>query len=294
MGFFDFLFGEGPSTDTQVLDTLTPEQQASLNQLLKDLGGASPTFGGEAGIEASELQNLSLQALEERAIALGDPNRENALASGAADTLLKFLDFENQDAEIEDFFNTNIRDPALKDFQENVLPQISRSFGGANFFSSERTRTDQNAQEEIIGSLTRSRSDLEFQDRNLTRDRALQALGLAGEVDALGRRDTDELMALFGIGQEQTGLDERNFERAFDVFLANEGVASNRRSQLLGGVGTQAFENVVTSNPGSSGFIVDLLAAATGGGVNINAPDTKIGGEGKSKTSTGSSRAGGR
>ena len=44
MGFFDFLFGEGPSTDTQVLDTLTPEQQTALNQLLKDLGGVSPTF----------------------------------------------------------------------------------------------------------------------------------------------------------------------------------------------------------------------------------------------------------
>jgi len=288
MGVFDFLFGEGPSVDTQILDTLTPEQQQSLNQLLKELGGASPEFGQDGNIESSDLQSLSLQGLEDRAIALSDPNRENELASSAAETLMKLLDFENQDVDVEDFFQSNIRDPALKDFQENILPGISRSFGGANFFSSERSLTDQNAQEEIISSLTRARSDITFQGRENNLNRALQALGLSGQVDALGRGDTQELLALFGAGQEETALGERNFSREFDRFLANQGVDATRRAQLLSAIGTPAFENVVTTNPGTSGFLPTALGAMGAGGIGEllkmfggsgtnNTNDTKIG-----------------
>lgn len=281
MGFFDFLFGEGPSTETTVLDTLTPEQQQALNQLLRDLGGASPTFGGETSVDASELQTLSLEALEQRAIALGDPNRESALAQGAADTLLKFLDFESQDAGIDDFFNTNIRDPALEDFQENVLPRISRDFGGANFFSSERRTADRESQEELISSLTQARSGLAFNARESDRNRALQAAGLIPALDALERGDTSELLALLQAGESATGLTERNLARDFDRFLAEQGIASDRRAQLLGGINTQSFENVVTQNPGSSGLIPSLLG---GGGIGeilniFKKPpvDTKIG-----------------
>ena len=262
MGFFDVLFGEAPSTEVNTLPTLTPEQQQSLNQLLRELGGGSPTFDGDVSIDHSDLSQLSLDALEERARVLGNPDRQNLIATSAADTLMKLLDFSSEDAGIEDFFKTNVRDPALQEFQDNVLPQISRSFGGANFFSSERTKTDQNAQGDLIESLTRSRSELAFNSRESNRNRALQALGLAGNVDALSRGDSQELMALFGIGQEDTALSERNIGREFERFMGNEDVAARRRDQTLGAVNTTAIENVVTQNQGTGGLAGPLIAAA--------------------------------
>jgi len=278
MGFFDFLFGEGPSTTTSVLDTLTPEQQAALNSLLRELGGSREGFGGDTSIDPSDLSQLSLSALEARALELGNPNRENELSQSAADTLLRFLDLDSNEAGIEDFFQTNIRDPALQEFQESILPAISRDFGGANFFSSERRTSDSDAQGDLIRSLTQARSGLAFNARESDRNRALQALGLAPSIDALGRGDTNELLALLQAGDSQTALGERNFEREFQQFLAEAGIDQNRIQQLLAGINTQAFENVVTSDPGSSGFIVDLIGAFGGSNPFNSPPSTTVGG----------------
>ncbi len=259
MGFLDILFGEGPSTETLTLDTLTPEQQNSLNTLLRELGGAPATFGGNVNVEHGDLSQLSLAGLENRAEALGDPNRQSALSTQATDSLMKLLNFENSDANIEDFFRTNIRDPALEEFQKSILPAISRDFGGSNFFSSERTETDRNAQGELIDSLTRARSGLAFNARESDRNRALQALGLVPESE---NRELNQLLALFGAGQEDTALAERNVGREFDQFVTESGIDQTRINQLLAGINTRSFENVVIANEGTQGIAGPLIAAA--------------------------------
>ena len=263
MGILDILFGEGPSVDTQTLDTLTPEQQAELNKLLQQLGSSSgPKFEGDLNVEQSDLSQLSLAGLEERALALSDPNRKSELSTQATQSLLSLLDFESADAGIEDFFRTNVRDPALEEFQRNILPAISRDFGGANFFSSERRETDQSAQGQLIESLSRSRSGLAFNARESDRNRALQALGLVPESE---NRDINQLLAILGAGETTTGLKERNVGREFDQFIAESGFDRDRISQLLAGINTQAFENVVTTSGGTAGLIPQLLVAAAGG-----------------------------
>ena len=259
MSFLDILFGEAPSVDTQILDTLTPEQREALNSLLTDLGIDREGFAGTLNVDPSDLSNLSLDALEDRARLLGDPNRQNNLNAQASETLMRLLDFDSADAGIEDFFRTNIRDPALEEFQRNILPAISRDFGGANFFGSERAETDQRAQSSLIDSLTRARSGLAFNARESDRNRALQALGLAPSIAGA---DTDELLKLLQAGEIGTGLSERNAGREFDAFLAESNIDQNRISQLLSGINTQAFENVVTVDPGTSGIAGPLLAAA--------------------------------
>ena len=273
MGILDFLFGEGPSVDTQVLDTLTPEQRQALNDLLRRLSEDSPTFQGETSVEASDLSQLSLSALEDRARALGDPNREGALSAQASDTLFKLLNFEASDAGIEDFFRTNIRDPALEEFQRNILPAISRDFGGANFFSSERQGADARAQKQLIQSLTQARSGLAFNAKASDRNRALQALGLAPGIASM---DSNELLRLLQGGDSATALSERNVGRDFDRFLADSGIDQNRINSLLGALNTQSFENVVTTNQGTAGLIPQLLSAVAGGGITIGGSETKI------------------
>ncbi len=259
MGFLDILFGEGPSTETLTLDTLTPEQQNSLNTLLRELGGARPGFQGDVNVEQSDISQLSLTGLENM---FSDPNRQSDLSTQATQSLMQLLNFENSDAGIEDFFQTNIRDPALEEFQRSILPAISRDFGGSNFFSSERTETDRNAQGELIDSLTRARSGLAFNARESDRNRALQALGLVPQTENL---ELNRLLALFGVGESVTGLEERNVGREFDQFVTESGIDQNRISQLLAGINTQSFENVVTTSGGTAGLIPQLLVASAGG-----------------------------
>ena len=299
MGFFDFLFGEGPSVDTQTLDTLTPEQQQALNSLLSQLSGgtgrgAPRRFEGDPNVEASDLSQMSLAGLEERALALSDPNRQNDIALASTDTLLKLLDFETQQAGVNEFFDTNIRDPALESFREDVLPGIGREFGGANFFGSERRTADERASEDLITQLTRSRSDINFRSDQANRDRAIQALGLAPGVDAIGRGDTEELLGLLQAGETQTGLAERNVAREFQQFLAESGLDDTQINQLLAGINTQAFENVVTAQPGSPGFIPQVLGALSGSTFNFGSGSTTIGGTGDKPVKTGGPRTGGR
>ena len=281
MGFLDFLFGEGPSVETQTLPTLSPEQQNALNKLLGELSGgtgrgAPRRFGGDVNVDPSELSQLSLSGLEERAMALSDPNRESEIFSQSSDTLMKLLDFEGQNAGVEDFFNTTIRDPSLKSFRETVLPQIGRDFGGANFFGSERQRADTEAREDLLTGLTRSRGDITFRADQANRDRAIQALGLAPGVDALGRADTDELLSLLQAGESQTGLAERNVQREFAQFLAEAGLDDTQIQQLLAGINTGALENVVTALPGSPGFLTEIIAAFAG--ADRSSSTTNIGG----------------
>ena len=256
MGFLDILFGEGPSTETLTLDTLTPEQQNALNILLGELGGARPGFQGDVNVDQSDISQLSLTGLENM---FSDPNRQSDLSAQATQSLMQLLNFENSDAGIEDFFQTNIRDPALEEFQKSILPAISRDFGGANFFSSERAETDRNAQGELIDSLTRARSGLAFDARESDRNRALEALGLVPQTENL---ELNRLLALFDVGESVTGLEERNVERQFDQFVSESGIDQDRISQLLAGINTQSFENVVISDPGTQGIAGPLIAAA--------------------------------
>lgn len=268
MGFLDSLFGSGPEVNTQTLDTLTPEQQRALNSLLFQLSGADPRqFEGDVTVDPSNLERLSLAGLEERAMALSDPNRDSELLNVATDMVTRLMDFESADAGIDDFFRTNVQQPLLESFSEDILPQIGRTFGGSNFFGSERAEADDTAREELLGSLTRSRESLAFNAREADRNRALQAIGLAPSLAESERGDSRELLDIFGAGERATGLEERNVTREFERFISEAGLEDRSIEQLLAGINTRALENVVTVTPGSSGLLGGFLSGGGAGGL---------------------------
>jgi hypothetical protein len=262
MGFFDVLFGEAPSQSTQTLDTLTPEQQQALNQILSSVGGnvSDPRrFGGNVNVGLGDTAETSLAGLENRASVLADPTFQSDISKNAQDTLFKLLDFEGSRTDIDDVFTKTVQDPLVEDFTESILPQIGRSFGGSNFFSGERARADDEAREDLLTGLSRSRSDFSFKADESAKNRALAALGIAPELE--GQR-TDELLSIFGAGMEETGLEERNVSRQFQQFLAEAGLEQNDINALLQAIGIPAIENVVTTSGGSSGLLGPLLASA--------------------------------
>lgn len=192
---------------------LDPSQTASL-QGLTDIANQIAT--GQSGFDDSEaaLQNAGSGPSAMDLFSGGDFSQFTGEASdslGSAGSFSKQI-FNDSGADFNDFFNIGIRDPLLESFQDTILPGISRSQGPTGFFSGDRIRQDELAQKNLLGHLTRSRSELAFNadqarlDRRATAAQSLDTFADAG----LGRDFASMQEALdraFGAdsAQEETG-----------------------------------------------------------------------------------------
>lgn len=253
-----------PGLEHETLSVLGIEQQQQLEELIRKLSGAAPrTFEGDVNVGLTELSELSLAGLENRALELSDPNFESELSRKETETLLKLLDFEGQQQGVNEFFDVNIRNPALESFREDVLPSIGRDFGGADFFGSERKSTDQRAQEELIDSLIRSRSEINFRSAEASKNRAIQALGISSGRETAR---TQEKLGIFGAGMEESALAERNISRQFEQFLAEAGLEDAQIKQLLQSLALPQIENIVSVPQGNdAGALVGAVASLFAG-----------------------------
>ena len=259
MGIGDFLFGTKPRVETRELDLLSPEQQALLKDLLsqftKEGGGAFDPegFAGELSAGLGGLEQTSLAALEQSALSSADPNN---ILNQAGDALKKI--FATGPSDTTDFFNTNIRDPALKSFEETVLPGISRDFGGANFFSTERGEADTRAREGLLTGLTAARSDVALKSRESNLDRILRGVGLAPGLEG---QKTSSLLAFLEAGGVERGVRQEALDREFGEFSRVQEEKARRLRQILEALGIETKENIAIGLPGTEGFIT----AAVGG-----------------------------
>lgn len=269
--------GGGGDINVQSESTLTPEQRQQLIELIQgfsDEGGGvgfeAEGFPGQLSAGLSEGEQLSLSALEQRSLNAGnDPlNREGNEA------LLEILQGRGSTVGFEDFFNTNIQQPAVEAFSEDVLPSIIRDFGGAQFASSERQTADTNARDDLLSSLTRSRSDLAFQDRNVSMDRLLEAIGIQGD-----RRtgETDEMIKLLdslGLGRE---VEQEGLDREFLEFVRKDEARNTRIAQILASLGITGTENIaaVGSNSSLMESLLGGVASGVGSGLGQRAATPK-------------------
>lgn len=225
---FGALFGRRPRAETRTLETMTPEQQQFADLLRQNLGAAAGedfSLGDFGRFERTPEQQMSLDTLsrvsDEAAnfganfdairSALGDvPNVFDQLGptnidAGQTESAELREVFAGGPTDFEDFFQTNIQDPMIQNFQEDVLPQISRRQGLSGFTTSGRVDQDRRATEALMESLTRSRSDLAFRTRESDQNRRLQAAQGLQEAEqgdltrrlqaALGGRDIDARVA---------------------------------------------------------------------------------------------------
>ena len=235
MGFVsDFLGGSDTEVDISSLDTLTGEQSQALKDLLAELSGGA---GSSQEILGGQLETSSLAGLEGLAEQL---TMEGGLFGVTQDALIKALQGSPQD--FEEFFQTNVRDPLLETFREDVQPGISRRFSASGFRSSDRLQQESLGLEDLLQSLTRGRSELAFRTEESARDRALRAAGIAG-----------------GVGRQQAGT-------LIDILGAGGGRRRERIQQILQALGIQGTENLATVTPGQPGLIQGL-APGVGKGI---------------------------
>lgn len=246
------LSGKSPSASFKSLPSISPEQRSALKSLLQRLGHFQPTqYGGDFTADLSGGEQTSLAALEERSMALSQPSG-NLQAGG--DSLKKLLDFQGQTADTSDFFKSNVQDPLLDQFNREILPSISRNFGGNDFFSSERQNTEGLARQDLLKTLTSAKSSVALDAYNQSRNRALQAAGLLPQYEGVELARNQSLMDILkaqGLPREieQSGLDKKYSE------FTRQQTQIEELLKLLGLLSTTGtIDNIGVGQGGSQGL----------------------------------------
>ena len=194
------------------------------------------------------------------------------------------------------FYDTNVRDPLLEDFQENVLPGIGRKFATSGFYGSDRIRSDDLAREDLLDELVKGRANLALQDREnflgrkfgaqTTLDqRDVTARGQDAQVGVANQQANAALQQiLFQIAeseaanvsaQEDKGnslisgklstagtIAEGDINRQIQEFQNSLGGRDKVIQTIMAALGMPMSENVVTANPGSVGAGTSFATAA--------------------------------
>jgi hypothetical protein len=256
VGFLDdLLTGEGPSLETRSLSTIDEEQRKKLNELLAQLSGRPQRDASSFTAPLSSGEMTSLAALEERSKQLAMPDATMGNAKGSLD---KLLDFEGQTASVDDYFKNAVQNPLLDSFSREIMPAISRDFGGADFFSSERQNAEGLARQDLLQTLTGERSKVALDQFNQSRDRALTAAGLVPGLEQAEGMRTQQMTQIL----EALGLPRNIAQAGLDKQLEQQNTEDELMSRLAL---TPTIENIGMTNPGSPGIINLLLGGAAEG-----------------------------
>lgn len=252
MGIFSTIFG-GSSTKVKQYSTQNKEQQALMGQVLPELTAPAPTYPGKVSTSQSNAERYSLKALEN--LALGFADGQSELYKGANQTLLDILSAGATD--FQDYYNTNMYDPAVKQFNEEILPTTRNEFVD-QYFSGERRAAENKATDTLEKNLLQSRSKLAFDTREADRNAKLQALGL---VDKVGGAEADDINSVLqGVGTGDT-LEQGRLDKDYQKFLDETSAKDDRLKNILDYLGIQTTENIAKTK--SSKGILGGLADAT-------------------------------
>lgn len=231
----DTLFGTEAETDISPTEKLSPEQTRILKLLEGIIGGRA----GEGEAELQPAEALSLAALEQQSMNLVGGDTAGEFGEGAIRDV-----FSRDPQDFQDFFETTVRDPALRDFERDILPAISGKFA-TRFFGGERQEAQSRATEDLLRLLTEARSGLAFQTEQSQREQELGALGLLPGIAGI---DLSQILATLGGGRETR-----------ESLATDE---SRRISQALAFIGLPTEEIIATTTPGRQGTVQAALGSA--------------------------------
>lgn len=253
----DALFGEAPKTETENLSTLSPEQEQAQKVLTEFLQtGGNPAnaqpFQGELIAPLSNLEQVSLAGLEDRARAIATQTDPNLQA--ASEALLGIL--SRGPTDISEFVRSNIEQPLTEMFERNRTATAGRF--ADQFFGSQRREADARDFEEFMESLAGATSSAALEARNQDTNAILEAIGLAPN---LARSESSELINLLQAGSVPRDVETARLQSEFDKFREFTSRQQNLAQVLNSFLGVPARENVVTQTGGSKGLLGGALEA---------------------------------
>ncbi len=220
MAITDIFTGGGGSNKIKSAGLFTGQQNELFQMLIQML------MGGGAG---GQPQLMSLAGLEE------------FTRQGLTDTDRTFL-------------SETVDQPAIERFQQDILPQISRTFGsGGGFYGSERIRSQERATQQLGQTLSGERAKFALGKEG----QRLQATGMIGQLDT---QRAQLLAQILGIPQKeniafQTPGQEGLMQMLMSIFGSFAGGAG-------GAIGASAFGGGAGAGGASSGAAAGGTGAA--------------------------------
>ena len=276
MGLFDSIFGKEPKATTESRSILTPEQDDLLRKLIAQLGGSDTTttpYTKPISAGLSNLEGLSLTALENLAQQVGSPDSLMGKARGAVGDV---IDSGGSPVDWEGVYRDSIRDPSIQEFRDTILPEITGRFRGTGAFSSDRMKQEILATDRLSKNLVGARSELAYKTNTDAVNRLLQASGMAPALQDADLRELTTLLAAGGVPRE---AENERLKADYLEYLRGETGKSERIQQILAALGQRAFENITTVTPGSSGLLGGLaqgFGSALGGSKAVSTAISSI------------------
>lgn len=261
-----FLFGSKPKVQSQpVQGTLDPAQkgvESTLAGILQQGPDAAVTpYGGQFAAPLSGLENTSLAALEQQAMSQTSPANPATAATAAGGSALTDI-FNAGPQDFEDYYQTNIENPAIKDFNEKTVPGISaafaRSAGGT--YGSDRANSIGRATKDLTDSLVKARSGLAFQTQQQNTANKLSAASVLPNLGAAGTSTVNNLATILAAGGVPRGVEQTQLSGQYAEFQRQQQEKAQRIAQALGFLGTPtSFPQNQVVNPGSQGFLSQAM-----------------------------------
>jgi hypothetical protein len=206
------------------------------------------------------LEGLSLQALEERIMQQATGESPQASAETA---LRDLIERGGGPVDFEEYYRSSIRDPLVQEFQERILPELTRRYGSSGAFGSDRMTAEQQAAERLTKTLAGARGELAFRTQESAADRLLKAIGAAPGLEGGG---ADTLLKLMQGAALPRQLQQARLTAEYGEFQRQQAQKSQRIQQILTALGVKTKENIPQNIPGTKGIFTEVLGMGGGGG----------------------------
>lgn len=309
----DFFLGDSEDAkQTGTAELLTEDQKKLLKQLTEQIGGqlgqGVAAYGGDTAAGASPLQNTAYSKIQQM---LKQNPQQNATALSAINKVMQGSDTtpmqnvegydvgEYDPAALQTWYKSALVDPAMKNWEESVVPTLQEKFVSQNAGSSgaanraiagsasdlmtnlnsqlatalygekgaydERKFTagmDTTNKEYQAGSDYLSRM---FEGGQADLTRATQVPGLA---NATAQQPFEQLMAMITQGQAaggtQQATDQNQLNAEYQKWLSKQGYSNPWLNLVPATLGTSALSPIVQGPTQSQGLLQSLLGAAGG------------------------------
>jgi hypothetical protein len=262
----DIIFGTTPKTTTTTNSLMTQQQQATLAQVIQDLMSKGKTTASSAytpytsSLTAGTTQGtqLSLKALEQQVI--NEATGGAGSMSGTAQELSKLIASGGSPVDINDVFTKSVQQPMMKTFTDTVLPSLQGTFSGSAAFGSDKLKQQEILTNNLMNTLTASRSDMAYKSQSDAANRMMTALGLMPQVAST----YTGTMTAGATAQDLTRqVNQSDLTAQYNEFLRGQQSNSADVNQLMSALGLSAIQPVTTVTPGSTGLVGGAANTAT-------------------------------
>ena len=267
-GFGDFFLGKKPKI--KEYDTLTGGQRTMAtgleNYLTPQVGKGVPGYTGKLTAGPSQYEQQGLNTLGNY---IAQPSEATGWGSAALKTQLSGAPSTNINPQAsEDYFNNSVRAPLMKQFNEDIMPQVRERYNsGGMFYGTPRERAENNALQDLEGNLVSQKSNLAYQDeqarRQLSEDAAKRQLAALPQGLAYGQEPLTRVAASQTYGALPRNLEQADMAAQLNEFLRTQPQNNPAIQTAMDYI--NMVQKGMYQQPGTTGLLASLSPAIGAG-----------------------------